>query len=264
MATENKSDAMTFNLEPLLTPISIVISGILISASFFFGLGNADFSTTGRKSTSDTPIAVPDGTDPLVALAGEIGVDPDEFSACLSENDFTDEIAADVAAGTEAGVQGTPGFVIGVLDADGNVDGVAIAGAQPIDAFKTVIDEQLKRADDPSIKSSTAAAKTSLDDDPIIGDRDNAKIAIVEFSDYECPFCQRHHQTTHSQLVSDYVDTGLAVLSYRDFPLSFHEPKASEEASAANCIQILAGDEKYFEYSTLIYERTQTNGTGLV
>lgn len=118
-------------------------------------------------------------------------------------------------------------------------------------------------ANDPGQQAGNPAAKTTIDDDPILGDRDKAKVAIVEFSDYECPFCKRHHEQTFDQIVSNYIDTGKAIMVYRDFPLSFHDPLATDQAMAAECIQDLAGDDKYFDYSKLIFETTQSNGQGM-
>ena len=105
--------------------------------------------------------------------------------------------------------------------------------------------------------------ETSIDDDAYLGNKDTAKVAIVEFSDYECPYCQRHFQETHSELVKDYVDSGKAILVFRDFPLSFHDPKATREAIAAECVGSLGDNKKYFEYHDLIFTNTPTNGTGL-
>ena len=102
----------------------------------------------------------------------------------------------------------------------------------------------------------------SIDDDPVLGDK-NAPITIVEFSDYECPFCKRHFTDTHPQLVKNYIDTGKAKLVFRDFPLSFHDPMATKEAVAANCAKEQGGDKKYFEFHDEIFKRTTSNGNGL-
>ncbi|MBI2661952.1 DsbA family protein [Candidatus Woesearchaeota archaeon] len=86
------------------------------------------------------------------------------------------------------------------------------------------------------------------DDDPFLGKKD-APVTIVEFSDYECPFCVRFYQQTLSQIKSNYVETGKAKFVYRDFPLSFHQ-QAESAAIAANC----AGkQEKYFEFHDKIF-----------
>ena len=106
-------------------------------------------------------------------------------------------------------------------------------------------------------------AVTSLDDDPVLGDKKKAKVAIVEFSDYECPFCQRFHKETFDKLVKDYVDTGKAVIAFRDFPLNFHEPNASLEAGVANCVRKEKGDKAYFSFSQGLFENTISNGKGL-
>jgi protein-disulfide isomerase len=102
----------------------------------------------------------------------------------------------------------------------------------------------------------------SVDDDPVLGDA-NAPITIIEFSDYECPFCKRHFDQTLPQLMTEYVNTGEVKIVYRDLPLSFHEPMATKEAVAANCAREQGGDSKYFEYHDEIFTRTVSNGNGL-
>ena len=71
-----------------------------------------------------------------------------------------------------------------------------------------------------------------------------APLTIIEFSDYQCPFCSRHVQQTMPQLVKDYVDTGKLRYVFRDFPLESIHPQAVKAAEAARC----AGDQgKYWE-----------------
>ncbi len=106
-------------------------------------------------------------------------------------------------------------------------------------------------------------ATISLDDDPVMGDRKKAKVAIVEFSDFECPFCQKFHKDSYDTLVKDYVDTGKAVISFRDYPLPFHEPKASLAAETAQCVKEAKGDSAYFKFSKLYFENTVSNGKGI-
>ena len=102
----------------------------------------------------------------------------------------------------------------------------------------------------------------SVDDDPILGDK-NAPVTIIEFSDYECPFCKRHFDDTFPQLVKNYVDTGKVKIVFRDFPLSFHDPMATKEAVAATCAREQGGDKKYFKFHHEIFKRTTSNGNGL-
>lgn len=91
-----------------------------------------------------------------------------------------------------------------------------------------------------------------LDDDPVLGE-DDAPVTIVEFSDYQCPFCGRFYSDTLQQLKAKYVETGKVKIVFRDFPLSFH-PEAEPAAIAANC----AGEQgKFWEMHDKIFENQQ-------
>lgn len=88
------------------------------------------------------------------------------------------------------------------------------------------------QASEPSIPS---VQDINLDqDDPVLG-KQNAKIAIVEFSDYQCPFCKRYHTQTFPKLKAQYIDTGKIQYIFKDYPLPFHD-QAKGAARAANCI----------------------------
>ena len=76
--------------------------------------------------------------------------------------------------------------------------------------------------------------KISADDDPVIGDP-NAPITIIEFSDFECPFCERFSEQTLPLIQEEYIDKGLVKLVYRDFPLQNIHPNAVITALAAEC-----------------------------
>lgn len=103
----------------------------------------------------------------------------------------------------------------------------------------------------------------SMDDDAVLGDKNKAKVAIVEFTDFECPFCKRFHTETFDDLVKNYVNTGKVVVVTRDFPLSFHDPKATEEAALAECVRKEKGDNAYFSFAKSLYQNTIANGKGL-
>ena len=66
-----------------------------------------------------------------------------------------------------------------------------------------------------------------------VGDK-NAKVTMVEFTDYQCPFCSRHYTETHGKLMTDYVDAGKLKIIYHDQALPFH-PNASIAAQAVRC-----------------------------
>lgn len=68
---------------------------------------------------------------------------------------------------------------------------------------------------------------------PIKG-QENAQVTLVEFSDFECPFCKRYYDDSYAQLVKDYVDTGKVKMYFRHYPLEFH-PAANPAALASEC-----------------------------
>ncbi len=106
-----------------------------------------------------------------------------------------------------------------------------------------------------------APVKVSVDDDPVLGDK-NARVTLIDFSDFECPFCKRYFTDTYPQLKKDYIDTGKVKMVFRDLPLSFHQ-NAHKEAEAAECARKQGGDSVYYKYHDQIFTRTTSNGTGL-
>jgi protein-disulfide isomerase len=91
------------------------------------------------------------------------------------------------------------------------------------------------------------------DDDPFIGEED-APVTIIEFTDFQCPFCSRHFEQTFGQIKKDYVDTGKVKYVSRDYPLSFH-PNADEAAEAANCAN---DQDKYWEMHDKLFSNQGT------
>ncbi len=94
-----------------------------------------------------------------------------------------------------------------------------------------------------------------IDDDPVKGNPD-ATITIVEFSDFQCPFCQRFHQTTLPLILENYVDTGKVKFVYRDFPIvSLHPNGAVPTAVAAEC-----ADEQgmFWQYHDKIFQNQKS------
>lgn len=97
----------------------------------------------------------------------------------------------------------------------------------------------------------TQPVRISADDDPIRGDP-NAPITIIEFSDFQCPFCARFHVQTLPSLLEEYIDAGKVKLVYRDFPIQSIHPNALPAAVAAEC----ANEQgKYWEYHDTLFEK---------
>jgi len=86
----------------------------------------------------------------------------------------------------------------------------------------------------------------------------NAKIVIVEYSDTECPFCVRLHETM-KQVMEQYGKAGEVAWVYRHSPLDQLHPKARNESSALECANELGGSDKFWAYTDRIYEITPAN-----
>jgi len=102
------------------------------------------------------------------------------------------------------------------------------------------------------------------DDDAVMGDK-YAPILMVEFSDYQCPFCRKFYNETLPQIKENYIDTGLVKFVYRDLPLiSLGHTDATPAANAAECARDQEGDDMYFAYHDLIFEGQNELGNGTV
>lgn len=102
-------------------------------------------------------------------------------------------------------------------------------------------------------------AAVSIDDDAMLGDK-NAPVTIIEFSDFQCPFCRKFWGETMPQIKKSYLDTGKARLVYRDFPLDFH-PGAQPAAEAAECAE---EQGKFWEFHDKIFAEQAKQGAGTI
>ncbi|HEX2731196.1 MAG TPA: thioredoxin domain-containing protein [Polyangiaceae bacterium] len=193
-----------------------------------------DLAFTNQKDLSE---------DNFAKWAAESGVDAAKFKAARADKKTSDKVKADLEGNRKLGATGTPAF---------RINGVVLSGAQPIDRFKQVIDEQLKKADD-LIKKGTAKNQVSVqltkenfkaqpagddkkaqeppkedttvwritlnNDDPVKGAKD-ALVTIVEWSDFQCPFCSRVEPTI-AQIMEKYGKDVRVV--WKDNALPFHK-----------------------------------------
>lgn len=93
------------------------------------------------------------------------------------------------------------------------------------------------------------------EDDHILGDRD-ALISIIEYSDFECPFCKRFSPTPKQAIEANPGEVNHV---FRHFPLGFHDPLATQQALASECVADLGGNEKFWQYHDRIFETTESN-----
>lgn len=91
------------------------------------------------------------------------------------------------------------------------------------------------------------------ENDHVLGDR-NAKVSIVEFSDFECPFCGRLHPTL-ARITQEYE--GEVNWVYRHFPLSFHR-NAESSARASECVARLGGNDAFWNFGDRLFENQRS------
>lgn len=213
-----------------LTPYLL---GILVVAAFFIGslytkvqyleknskqvLGTTGNQGTGQQQQAAAPPAAT--RQDINNWAKAIGLNFDQFNNCYNSDKYKNQIDKDTQDGRTAGVSGTPSFFI---------NGSLIVGAQPFAPFKDAIDKALKGE-----QISGAPVKVENGHLPIAGST-NASVTVIEFSDFECPFCRKFWKETYGQIKKEYVDTGKIAFYYRHFPLEFH-PMAQPFALASEC-----------------------------
>lgn len=145
-------------------------------------------------------------------------------------------------------------FIIGSLYTKVNYleKGGSLAGAQKVN--------QPTNAPSPAGQPQPQAAikKPEVTNTDYYRGNKNAKVTLVEYSDFECPFCIRFHPTM-LQVMKEYGDKVKWV--YRHFPLSFHA-NAQKAAEASECVGKLAGNDAFWKFADLYFARTTGNGTG--
>ncbi len=205
--------------------------------------------------------------DALTGYARELGLDVDRFGAALDGDAGKARIDRDAADEARFSAGGTPQFFI---------NGRSLRGAQPIEAFKQVIDEELRKANallaagTPRAQLYAALTKNGLDKEdrpappPAKPDPDanrrirvdvagapargpaDAPVTIVEFADFQCPFCVRAEETL-DRLRHDYPDRIRFV--WRDQPLPFHE----QARPAAVAARAAAAQGKFWAMHDRLY-----------
>lgn len=107
-----------------------------------------------------------------------------------------------------------------------------------------------------ALPAETRDVVVSVEGEPFRGDK-NAKLTLVEFSDYQCPFCARHLSQTLPEIERDYIATGKVRYVFRDFPITSLHPQAFKAHEAARC----AGEQgKYWEMHDRLFANQKALG----
>ena len=258
MSSETNKPSSSFleKFSPLLVVIAIVLAfavGVLWQKVNNLEKGTATTGDTQPTAQKESPLSV----ENLKKYAKELNLNEGDFNSCLDSGKYADKVKADETYGQSVGVSGTPGFF---------VNGKFLSGAYPFEAFADIIDKEIagKGSTDASkyIEMLASAAKADpagfvatpktieIGDSPVKGD---GKVVIVEFSDFECPYCIRHFTQTYGKLMSEYVEKGLVKYVFKHFPLSFH-PNAQKSAEASECAK---EQGKFWEMHDKLYSASE-------
>lgn len=205
-------------------------------------------------------------TDSLVMRAAEAGLDPRVLKRLLESEEPQRQVDADMELADKIGVNGTPAF---------RINGVELGGAQPIERFREVIDAELiavrglgvpdsqvyakrvttnyeapkprpARAAEPE---DTAIWKVPVGTSPSLGPKD-ALVTIVEFSDFQCPFCKRVDATLE-EIRKQYGDDVRLVFKHK--PLPFHN-RAEPAANLAIEAYKEKGNKGFWQVHDLLFD----------
>lgn len=218
------------------------------SAAAYWGMHDLLFANPGEWGNAGA-LSVFNG------YAEELGLDVTAFTQCQESGEFEALVEADVALGRSLGVGSTPSFFL---------NDQPFVGAQPYDVFDKVIAaigrgeqvaQQNPRQEAPTQPAAkpTPAAIAGDDIAAALGDP-AAPVTIVEFSDYQCPYCQRHSAQTLPGIIANMIETGRVRYVFKDFPLDSIHPEARDAAAAARC----AGEQdSYWQMHDAIFEWQQ-------
>jgi protein-disulfide isomerase len=222
-----------------------------------------------------------DSASIFARLAEEAGANPETYASCLAERSDEKEAAVreSVAEAQSLGFSGTPSFLF-VNEVTG--EEFTLVGAQPYTAFESYIDTilaggapvdpaaaQQQPQGEPQIPYWAQAEGLAPDPDnpgfTMAGDswrgNPDAPLTVIEFSDFQCPFCRRHALNTQPVLDAQFVDTGDVRWVFKHFPVEQSHPQAAAASAASEC----AGYQgQFWEMHHLLFERTEEWGNSNV
>ena len=176
----------------------------------------------------------------LAAIAGRSGLDVVAWQACRSDPVMASRVDADLSLAGAAGVRATPTFA---------VNGTLLVGAQPAAAFRAAFDAARARAQASGVPASqyyeSAVPQVPVGNSPVSGPAD-AWITIVEFSDFQCPYCATV-QTTLAAVLPEYGSDVRVV--FKNYPLPFHT-YARTTAIAAECAH---AQGRFWQFHDLVF-----------
>lgn len=211
------------------------------SAALYWSMHNKLFESQAEWSNLADP-------QPIFArLAEEVGADSTDWQSCVQSDSTLPALQQAIDAAAALGFDGTPSFHF--VASDGLE--YSLVGAQPFARFEAAIEALL--AGKVPTTEETASAPSEIPfwatiegmavdpDNPgqtMAGDATrgsaDAPVVVIEFTDFQCPYCRRHHEGTQATLNKKFVETGQVRWVFKHFPLSSH-PQAPAAGVAAEC-----------------------------
>jgi len=192
----------------------------------------------------------------MTAYGKQVGLDTDKMVKCVEEGSKVAQVEADYQQGLKLGVQGTPAFF---------VNGKFLGGSFPFSSFKELIDRELDGTGSKvytDYKESNLLGAGAGSDPAFIPNPKNvelgtaairgnktAKVTVIEFSDFQCPYCSRGF-TTVKQIMDTYGDKVKVV--FKNFPLRQIHPLAQKTAEYFECTRD-QGEEKSWNFHDVIF-----------
>jgi protein-disulfide isomerase len=128
---------------------------------------------------------------------------------------------------------------------------------------KQTVTEETPEVEQGTIVDGTVPPPNSND---YIKGNPNASIVLIEYSDYECPFCKQFHSTMN-QIMDEFGSTGQLAWVYRQFPITQLHPNAAIISEAALCVGDIGGNDAFWNFTDRVFDERDfdapTNGTKL-
>lgn len=125
-----------------------------------------------------------------------------------------------------------------------------------LDAIKSFLQQLLRQPEEPKLVDATLPIAGK----PVKG-ASSARITLVEISDYHCPYCRRHMQSTQPQIDTEFINTGKLQYVFIDYPIEQLHPEAFKAHEAANC----AGEQgKFWEMHAKLFAQPTRDPAQLV
>lgn len=217
--------------QQISTPTAIIVAGFLIMVGILIT------KTGGNIVSSKT-------------LSEQVGVSKVKMDACIKGVDVS-KVKSDIDASVNKAMsnygdrdRGTPFSVI-IGQNGAKTD---IRGAESYDVVKKAVENVIAGKVE---RPYTGNIELSEPTDHIMGNKD-AKVTIIEYSDFECPFCKQFHPTLE-RIVKE--NNGNVAWIYRHYPLHQH---SFEKLLAANCVAEIKGDDAFWKYSDLLFGLLKT------